>query len=258
MLFRSPIFRSVLAFAGVPLVAVLLMGASMQHHGKQLCNSVEIHISSQADNLFLDLNAVKSLLGVDRNIRGAMRQDVYLTDVEQALYRTKYVKQVVAEVGADHSVTLQITLRKPIARIMDGAAGQGFYIDESGFKIPLSTQFTARLPIVRGKFKEQLAACDTLKDSTLLSLLPLLSHIHEEDFLRAQISELHIDRAGDITLYPEVGHTPILMGSTYEHARKLKWLSGFYRQVLSKTGWDYYRVIDLRYARQIIAIKQDA
>ncbi len=69
-----------------------------------------------------------------------------LTSMETRLGKIEWVKK--AELFFDNNKVLQvkITQREPIARLFT-VSGASFYIDSSLSRLPLSDQFSARLPV---------------------------------------------------------------------------------------------------------------
>ncbi len=91
-------------------------------------------------------------------------------------------------------------------------------------------------------------------DSVLLNeVKELLQFITADDFWKVQIAQIDITPAHNFELIPVVGNHLIKLGTADNYKEKLQRLFVFYQQVLSKTGFDKYSVIDLRYDGQVVA-----
>lgn len=253
----SPLVRATMLFVGVTVTSAVLLGSSWQHQGTKPCKRIEIAIEGQADNFFLDLSAIRTLVDPDNRLTGAAQADIYLGGIERKLMRTLYVAKAVAYFTADGILKVNVTLRKPFARVLDNN-GYSFFVDSTGFKIPLASQYSARTVLIRGSFTEHKSAAPVVTDSTLKELLPLAHYIAKDGFYKAQVSELIVNRYGEVTLVPQVGNTEVMLGRPVRYEEKLGTLLAFYRQVLNKSGWSYYRNINLKYAGQIVAVKANA
>lgn len=253
---------------GLPLLGLVLssvlLGLSQRHMRRQPTRQVDIQIEEQADNFFLDLGAVKQLVGVDESVVSLRREDVDLARMERRLRATGYVEHVAAAYNTNGKLTMSISLRRPIVRVVDDVSGTSLYIDANGHRIKRNMQFTARVPVVRGAFTEQgifspaqaAAGADTLRDSTLRSCMPFFRHLDSDPFLRAQVAEIVVDRRGNITLYPQVGHTKIVFGSSDRFVEKCQVLRGVYQNILHRNGWQSYHTLNVSYRGQVVAERQ--
>ena len=61
----------------------------------------------------------------------------------------------------------------------------------------------------------------------------------------------------EVELYPRVGEHTIVLGTTENFRKKLDNLMIFYKNGLSKTGWNKYSVINLSYNGQIVCTKKN-
>ena len=58
-------------------------------------------------------------------------------------------------------------------------------------------------------------------------------------------------------MIPVVGNHMVKLGNGENIEQKFNRLFIFYKQVLSKTGFDKYKTIDVQYAGQVVASKKD-
>ena len=70
-----------------------------------------------------------------------------------------------------------------------------------------------------------------------------------------QIEEIIVGEDEDIELVPRIGKQLILFGKMSNFEEKFKAIDLLYSEVFSKTGWNYYNKIDLRYEGKIICTK---
>jgi cell division protein FtsQ len=63
----------------------------------------------------------------------------------------------------------------------------------------------------------------------------------------------------ELKLIPAVGEHTILLGKieNYNYVEKLDKLKIFYDNGLSKTGWDKYSVINLKYDHQVVGTRRE-
>lgn len=99
---------------------------------------------------------------------------------------------------------------------------------------------------------EKTTSGNIASDSLLGQVFQLINFINKEEFWKAQIAQLHIDRSGDITLYPQVTKQYIEFGKANNISAKFLKLQYFYTKILPYKGWNHYARVNLEYANQII------
>jgi len=97
----------------------------------------------------------------------------------------------------------------------------------------------------------------TCKDSLLLNdITTMAKFIYNDPFWMAQAAQVDITPERNFEMIPVVGNHVIKLGNGENIDQKFHRLFIFYKQVLSKTGFDKYKVIDVQYAGQVIGSKQ--
>ena len=152
--------------------------------------------------------------------------------------------------------------RNPILRVFT-EYGDSYYIDENGWMMPLSDKFTSRVLVANGAIKTSFAMGYEMnimdlkqEDQRLKDLYLLSSFINSDSFLKAQIVQIYVKENGDLELIPRVGNQEILFGKAENIKEKFDKLMIFYKQGLSKTGWNGYKRINLKYNNQVVCTKK--
>ena len=81
-------------------------------------------------------------------------------------------------------------------------------------------------------------------------------YIANDTFWNAQIAQIDIVGDGAFEMVPTVGRHFIEFGAGDDYQQKFRRLFIFYKEVLSKTGFDKYSKIDVRYDKQVVGTKQ--
>jgi cell division protein FtsQ len=246
----SPVARGAV-YGGLPLLTVIAIWASYDYQSQKTVEHVRIEILTEPENLFLDVPAVKAMLGVNSRILHRPMAEISLSDLEAQLYASSFVKRAEVFFDGQRELVIRLELNRPLARIVP-QDGKGWYVGENLRPMPLSKTYTARIPLVRGAFAPPNYQTDSLP-AEIQALLPMLRHIYQDPVLRAQISEVVLGPNGDLYLYPEFGDVVVEFGRVIHFDEKLGRLKAFYRQTLSQTGWQYYESISLKYAGQVVA-----
>ena len=81
--------------------------------------------------------------------------------------------------------------------------------------------------------------------------------IRTDPLWHAQIEQLYVNKELEIELIPRVGNHRIVVGDATDLKKKLDKLKIFYKKGLSKTGWNEYSVINLKFANQVVCKKRN-
>jgi cell division protein FtsQ len=250
---RKVLFVTVWLCIGAGMLTLLLAAISKKNKGR--CKDYSITIKGVQDNLFIDKNDVEQLLkkAVNGNIKGQPIASFNLDQLEQMLKHNTWINE--AELYFDNRDVLHVAVKEkePVARIFT-VAGNSFYIDSLGRKIPLSDKLSARVPVFTG-FPEKKVL--TAKDSLLLNDVRVTANfIVNDPFWMAQVAQVDITEDQTFEMTPVVGNHTVKLGNGENIDTKFHRLFVFYQQVLSKTGFDKYKTIDVQYKGQVVVSKQ--
>jgi cell division protein FtsQ len=195
----------------------------------------------------------KNGLLVGRRLSGIDIQ--YLEDKLKANPFIEYAKVYIDMNGVIHADVKQ---RVPVLRILN-MAGQDFYVDQNGLKIPLSDHFTARVLVANGAVLEDFSGkVDTLKTKLGKDLFSTAKYIAQDSLWNDQIVQMFVNSKNDIELVPRVGNQKIILGNADDLKSKFRNLLLFYKKALPQVGWDAYSSINLKFKGQIVCEKRDS
>jgi cell division protein FtsQ len=80
----------------------------------------------------------------------------------------------------------------------------------------------------------------------------MINFIDEDEFWKAQIAQIEIDKAGEMLIYPQVGKQVIEFGTADNYEVKLKKLKLFFKKILPYKGWNTYTKVNIKYNNQIV------
>ena len=161
---------------------------------------------------------------------------------------------------------VRIQQRQPSVRVINNN-GKECYIDTDGYLMPLHPQKAARVIIANGNLTDPLNAVTSIKIggkhnelekrdlSDLEKVYLLVSCINNDKFLKAQIEQIFFNDSKEIELVPKVGNHIIHFGKIDDMEKKFWKLKIFYTKILEQEGWGKYKIINLKYANQIVCSK---
>jgi cell division protein FtsQ len=83
----------------------------------------------------------------------------------------------------------------------------------------------------------------------------LSSFIEKDSFWSSNIEQIYVNESQELELVPRIGSHIILMGDTTNMKDKFDRLMVFYKEGLSKTGWNNYKVINVKFRNQVVCSK---
>ncbi|MGB3006111.1 MAG: hypothetical protein WBC06_06365, partial [Chitinophagaceae bacterium] len=84
------------------------------------------------------------------------------------------------------------------------------------------------------------------------------NYIFKNPFWQSQVAQIDITPEGTFEMIPVVGNHTVKLGDGENISNKFRRLMVFYKQVLSKTGFDKYKIIDVQYAGQVVVSRYAA
>ncbi|MDB3887318.1 hypothetical protein N9344_00020 [bacterium] len=248
----------------VIVVLVVVLGFVKKAHEEKGFSGVEVEIKQQDNNKFLKEHQLKKLLEGQSDTVVKKMSDFDVLELEKTLNELAYVKNAQVFKTIDGKIKAKLLERKPIARIFSGA--NSYYMDEDGSIMPPSSHYTSRVVVVSGAIVEPYAKRymrnyrelkDSLRGETILDdIYKLTKYIDTQPFWRAQIEQVVVNKQLEFELIPKVGNHIIVLGDVDGYASKFNKLRMFYEKGLSKTGWNEYSRINLKYKNQVVCTKR--
>jgi cell division protein FtsQ len=249
---RKIMFVTMWLCIGAGMLTLLLAAISKKNRGE--CRDYTITIKGAQNNFFIDKKDVEQMLvsATKGNIKGEQVSSFNLHALEQMLEHNTWIDE--AELYFDNRDILHVTVteKEPVARIFT-TTGNSFYIDSLGRTIPLSDKLSARVPVFTGfPARKKLTAAD----SVLLNEVRMAAnYITNDPFWLSQVAQVDITAQRNFEMIPVVGDHLVRLGNGENIAQKFHRLMVFYKQVLSKTGFDRYKLIDVQYKGQVVVSK---
>jgi len=224
--------------------------------GNQRCNNIIISIDGDSGMHFLDKTDIQMLLtenGGDPLLGNKLR-DVHLSDLENRVRKNKLIKKCQVFRDLKGNVVVEVEQEKPLARWINTSANgewrntSGYYINEDGVFFPLSESYSARALLVSGPYFINSKQLQSKKGAPLMDLIRFLN---TNEFWKAQIAEMYVDKDGEIQLTTVLGNQRIELGMAEDFESKFSKLRIFYDKVLSK-DWSRYSKISVKFQDQIV------
>ncbi len=196
------------------------------------------------ENLFITHAAVsKLLIQNEQSVSNSSKETIDLNDLESALNANVMIKRAQVFIKVDGTLIAEIEQKKPIARVSTNAS---YYIDDDGSYMPLSTNYTSRVPLVTGFVQE----------NELYNVFTVAEKVQSDAFLKTHVTEIHQNENGSIDLKFRLNDFRIQLGSLYKFDKKINNLKAFYQKAMKDSTLNSYSVVNLRFDKQVICTKK--
>jgi cell division protein FtsQ len=193
-------------------------------------------------------------LGFGSRLIGEKISDIDEARIERIISEYPMVEEAEVYLNARDELSVSIIQKQPLLRII-ADNGLNYYMDDKGSRIPLSDHVTERLLVVTGNIPPHVPNFVEEGPQLLQEVFELGKMIHSDDFFNALIEQVDV-QGKSFVLIPKMGRQKIKFGSFEDAEGKLKRLKRYYKEVVSTTGWNKYKTIDVRFDKQVVCQKR--
>ena len=201
------------------LVIFLFSFTSNRNGNRKLTKSVVVFVGENAP--FLKQETVNKLLIENNQDASAIRKDkLDLNKLEKVLDAQQMIEKSEVFVTVDGVLKAVVKQKTPIVRVFDGTSS--FYIDYEGNRMPLSANFTPRIPLVFGFIHEK----------NRVALAALFRKIYDDAFLKKNIIAIQIMPNGSLKMLNRNFDFQIDFGGTINVDRKINNYKAFFQKAI--------------------------
>ena len=241
---------------GTILVIMALLIISAVFSCKKLsgikCQEVKVLIENSSYRFVNEESIREHVMNIDSSIFKKNMSQINTEFIETGLEKISAIENAEVYDGIfgcpwklQGRLIVRILQRTPVFRVI-GEAGT-FYVDSSGKKIEMTPEKAKKMIIVTGFLK---------KRENIEKILPFIMYLNKDDFWKSQIQQIYRYENGELKIIPLIGSQIIEFGGTENYRGKLRNLKALYEQGFSKTGWQKYSNINLKFKDQIVCTKR--
>ena len=224
------------------LVAFLFSFTSMRNENRKLAKSVVVFVDDSSP--FIKQETVNKLLIENKRDASAFQKvDLDLNRLEKAINANPMIEKSEVFVSIDGVLKAVVREKTPIARVFSQEGS--FYIDYQGSIMPLSDEFTARVPIISGE----------INNINKNELNKLLRSIYDDDFLKKNIIGIQISPSGSLKMLNRNFDYEIEFGQAVNIQKKFSNYKAFYQKAVVDSSLYKYKKINLTFTQQVVCSK---
>lgn len=231
--------RLVLMFS---LVIFLYSFTSMKNNQRKI-TKVEVRFLDNTMPFIKSETVNKLLIEKNNNAQTITKETLVLNKLENSVNKQALVEKAEVFVSVDGVLKAVVKQKTPLGRV--SAENRSFYIDYQGDEMPLSANYTARVPLISGDIngvkKEKLAQ--------------VLRTIYEDEFLQKNIIGVQVLPNGSLILENRNYDFGIDFGRMINIDRKFNNYKAFFQKAVLDSTLKNYRMINLKFTQQVVCIK---
>lgn len=239
-------FNGLLQILAILLIVGGLYGFAGYRNAQKNRGEIKLEFVNE-QNLFISHETVNKLLIQKLSADTIqLKETINLDNLEQFLRENQMVENAEVYLNISGELGAIITQRTPVLRVTN--ASGSYYYDKLGLKMPLSENYSARVPITTEKNEEW-------SDKELVYLANV---IRQDAFLRKEI--VSVERVGQkshpqFELNTRWGDQKVLLGDLTHLEKKIAKLKVFYQKMLLDDTLKDYKTINLKFDEQIVCEK---
>lgn len=185
----------------------------------------------------------KLLIENNSSVKNIQKDKVDLNNLEKNLNNHNMIQKCEVFVTVDGVLKAVVKQKTPVARVFD--VNGSFYVDYEGHKMPLSDNFTARVPIVSG----------TINKKNSEELTTVFRYIYEDEFLQKNIIGVEVLPDGNLKMMNRNFNYVIDFGKTINVDKKFKNYKAFFQKAVQDSLINNYKTVNLKFTQQVVCTK---
>lgn len=225
------------------VVSSLYAFTTIRHDSQQI-NEIKVSFDEKHDNLFISETAVnKLLIQNEQGVTSMFKDRLVLDKMEANLIANKMIQNAEVYVSVNGVLKAKVEQRTPVARVIENGS---YYIDIQGQKMPLSSEYSARVPLISGN----------ITDEDLDPLHIVAMKVREDDFLKKEVIAINKNKLFGYEFRFRTNDLRVVFGDVEMLDRKIKNLKAFYKKAIKNSTLVTYKKVDLRFENQVVCTKK--
>ncbi len=224
------------------ILVVFLYAFSSARNSKRLVSQPNIQFIGNK-NLFITQEAVsKLLIQNQQGVTNVPKETLDLNGLESTLNKNPIIEFAEVYVNVEGKLTAKVKQKTPIARVL---GNNSYYIDSNGGVMPLSKNYTERVPFVTG----------FVKKNNLDIVFTVADYVLKDEFLKQNVIEIHQNKNNSIDLKLRQTKFVVHLGQIKQLEKKISNLKAFYIKATKDKVLDKYSKVNLQFGNQVVCTK---
>ena len=165
-----------------------------------------------------------------------------MNKLEDTLNTNQFIRRANLYVSVNGQVGVEIQQKSPVARVQ---THESFYVDEEGKYMPVSSNFSVRVPLVTGEVNK----------NDMSDLFKVVTALRNDSFFKKQVEGIEVKKDKYHFLMREFDFV-VDVGTSENVKLKLNNFKAFYQKALKDKTLNNYSKVNLQIASQVVCTKK--
>ena len=250
------VLLALLFFAGVGFI----LHFSSEERASKVCTGISVEFSDSLK--FVSQDDIKNYISSNYGaVTGQRLDSVKLDKLERLLESKSAILDSQAWTGEDGVLHITLSQRAPELRFSN--SDSGYYIDRDGYVFPLHKSYTADVPVIYGNVPKMPAksykgpAPDELDRQWFTDMLAFKEFVSRRKRGGFQLDSIWVTGKGDLMFTLEGKPEKFVFGDLDDFGEKFAKIDDFYAYIKPEKPDTEYKVVNLKYKKQIICRQKD-
>ncbi len=235
---------NVIKISALLFVVIFLFAFSNQRNkNRKIYGEPEIRFLGKNTLFITDKAVSKLLIQNQRHVTNQSKDIIDLNALELSLNSNLLIKKAEVFMSVNGKLSVEIEQKRPIARVNTNTP---YYIAEQGNYMPLSPNYSARVPLVTGQIHK--------KD--LSTVFEFAKAVDTDEFLKKHVIEIHQNKDKTIDFRVRKSDFKVHLGNLKQLQKKINNFKVFYQKALKDNMLNHYKLVNLKFDKQVICTKK--
>lgn len=236
-------YLDIAKFLLLAVLTIFLFAFSAKRNNARNLKDVAIKFDNAAYYLIAPTTVNKLLIQNTDTVTSIRKETLDLSVMERLLDSNPMIEKSEVFITVDGVLGVNIKQRNPIARVVGEVS---FYVDDKGKAMPVSKEFTPRVPLISG-----------FSETNFEELTPLLLKIKNDEFMQKHVVGIHQDKQNEVALFFRKYDFKVLLGKPINIDKKFQNFKAFYQKTRQDSTIYNYKAVNLKFDSQVVATKKE-
>lgn len=228
---------------GLLVLVGFLFAFSKNRNDNRKISEPKIKFLGENKMFITEATVSKLLIQNQASVADQPKDIIDLNQLESALNSNPMIKKAEVFMSVNAELSAEIEQKRPIARVSTNAS---YYIDDEGSFMPLSPNYSARVPLVIGNIKK----------NDLNTVFQFAKTVDKDEFLKKHVIEIRQNDDKTIDFKIRKSDFTIHLGTLKMLEKKINNFKAFYQKALKDNILDTYKLVNLKFDKQVICTKK--
>ena len=224
-------------------LVIFLYSFTSNRNSQRKLKKSEVIFVGENNNFVKQESVNKLLIENSSDVKSIAKDELNLNKLENSINAHPMIQKSEVFVSVDGVLKAVVQQKTPVARVVDEQGS--FYIDYEGNTMPLSDNYTARVPLISGE--------NNVKNKKKLS--EVLKMIYDDEFLKKNIIGIQVLSDESLLMSNRNFDYQIDFGKMLNEEQKFKNYKAFFQKAVLDSTLYKYKKISLRFTHQVVCTK---